>query len=124
MKIFIHTEVKGGICIFKLFRKKEAIQFSGRKHPGLGILSAVFGIITVLGFIAACIASGLKGGEGGQIFGIIGLFLFVISLFGFIMSYKAFKQRDIFYRFPMTGLITNGIMLIVYMIIYILGIIR
>jgi len=107
-----------------LFRKKDAIQFSGRKHPGLGILSAVLGIITVLGFIATCMASGFKGGQGGKIFGIIGFLLFALSLIGFILSYKAFKQRDIFYRFPITGLISNGIMLVVYMIIYIIGIIR
>jgi len=47
-----------------------------------------------------------------------------LALLGFVLSYKALKQRDIFYRFPMAGLITNGLMLIIFMVIYILGIIR
>lgn len=118
-----HAE--GGIIIFKFrfVRKKETIQFSGRRHTGLGILSAAVGIAAVLGFAATCIVSGIYGGEGGFIIGIIGILLFALSLFGFIISYKALKQRDIFYRFPMTGLITNGIMMVVYVILYIIGIV-
>jgi len=82
----------------------------------------VIGIVTALGFITTCILSGIYRGEGGLIFGLIGILLFALSILGFILSYKALKQRDIFYRFPMTGLITNGIMLIVYLVIYIMGI--
>jgi hypothetical protein len=75
----------------------------------------------VLGFIAISIVSGIRKGEGGMLIGIIGIILFVIALFGFILSYRELKQRDIYYRFPMIGIITNGIMLIIFMIIYIAG---
>mgnify|MGYP000951469839 FL=1 len=113
---------KGGIVIFKFVKKKETIQFSGRRHTRLGILSAVIGIVSVIGFIIVSIVSGINGGEGGLIIGIAGILLFALSLLGFIMSYKALKQKDIFYRFPMTGLVVNGIMMIVYVILYVMGI--
>lgn len=113
---------KGGIVIFKFVKKKETIQFSGRRHTRLGILSAVIGIVSVIGFIIVSIISGINGGEGGLIIGIAGILLFALSLLGFIMSYKALKQKDIFYRFPMTGLVVNGIMMIVYVILYVMGI--
>jgi len=124
--MFFIQDLEGGIFIFRfrLFRKRDSIHFSGRRHTGLGILSAIFGIITVLGFITTCIISGVNKGEGGTIIGIIGILLFVLSLIGFVLSYKALKQKDIFYRFPITGMIANGFMLIIFMIIYILGIIR
>jgi len=113
---------KGGIVIFKFVKKKETIQFSGRRHTRLGILSAVIGIVSVIGFIIVSIVSGINGGGGGLIIGIAGILLFALSLLGFIMSYKALKQKDIFYRFPMTGLVVNGIMMIVYVILYVMGI--
>lgn len=116
--------MEGGIFIFRLFKKRESIQFSGRRHTALGILSAVVGIITFAGFIVTCFVSGIYGGESGFLIGLIGFLLFALALLGFVLSYKALKQRDIFYRFPMAGLITNGLMLIIFMVIYILGIIR
>ena len=114
-------ERKGGISIFKLFKKRETIQFSGRRHTKLGILSAVIGLMVVLGFIALGIISGINEGEAGLLIGIAGILLFLLGLFGFFLSYKELKQRDIYYRFPMMGIISNGLMLIILMIIYILG---
>ncbi|TAH73841.1 MAG: hypothetical protein EWM47_02225 [Anaerolineaceae bacterium] len=81
----------------------------------------MIGIIVLLGFIALSIVSGIYDGDAGLLIGIIGIFLFVLALFGFILSYKELKQRDIYYRFPMIGISTNGIMLVILMIIYILG---
>lgn len=112
--------LEGGVII-RIFKRKETIQFSGRQHTRSGILSAVVGIFVVLGFITISIISGIHGGEGGILIGIAGILLFALSLFGFILSYKSLKERDIYYRFPMTGMIANGIMLIVLMILYMLG---
>ncbi|HHT88222.1 MAG TPA: hypothetical protein GX002_04350 [Clostridiales bacterium] len=81
----------------------------------------MIGILVVLGFITVSIVSGINKGEGGLLLGIIGILLFVFAVFGFILSYKEMKKRDIYYRFPMIGIITNGIMLILLVIIYILG---
>jgi len=81
----------------------------------------LIGILVVLGFITVSIVSGINKGEGGLLLGIIGILLFVFAVFGFILSYKEMKKRDIYYRFPMIGIITNGIMLILLVIIYILG---
>lgn len=85
-------------------------------------MSAVIGIIDILGFITISIISGVNGGEGDILVGIAGIFLSVLSIFGFILSYKSLKQKDIYYRFPMTGMVTNGIMMIVFTLLYILGI--
>jgi hypothetical protein len=119
--LYNNARKKGGVFILRLFKKKETIQFSGRRHTRLGILSAMIGILTVIGFVAICIISGVNGGEAGLYIGIIGIFIFVLGLFGFVLSYKGLKQRDIYYRFPMIGIVTNGTMLIILMIIYILG---
>lgn len=102
-------------------RKKDMIHFSGRRHTVMGISSAVIGIAVVIGFLAISIISGALRGNGGMILGAIGILLFSLSIFGFVLSYKAFKQRDIFFRFPVIGVVLNGLMTVLLLIIYILG---
>jgi hypothetical protein len=60
-------------------------------------------------------------GEGGLILGFIGFFLFALSVFGFVLSYKAMKERDIYYRFPIIGAVLNGLMMIAFFVLYIIG---
>lgn len=104
-------------------RNKDMIHFSGRRHTKMGIISAVIGIAVVIGFIAISVVSGVLTGNGGLVLGIIGILLFCLAIFGFVLSYKAFKQKDIFYRFPLIGAIFNGIMTVFLLILYVLGII-
>jgi hypothetical protein len=102
-------------------RNKEMIHFSGRRHSKTGIISAFIGVAVVLGFLSISIISGLAGGNGGYILGVIGILLFCLAFFGFILAYRAFKKKDIFYHFPIVGIIINGIMTVLLLIIYILG---
>ena len=106
----------------RLFKKKERFQFSGRRHTHLGIWSAVIGILVVIGFVSISLVSSSYGGKGDIIIGVVGLLLFVVAIIGFVLSIKALRQRDIYYRFPLIGISLNSIMMIVLTIIYILGI--
>jgi len=103
-------------------RNKEMIHFSGRRHTKMGILSTVIGAFVILGFLVLSILSGVAGGKGGMILGFLGILLFGFAVFGFVLSYKAFKKKDIFYRFPIIGAVLNGIMTILLLVIYIIGI--
>jgi hypothetical protein len=105
----------------KIKRDKDMIRFSGRKHPSIGIWSAVIGILTVLGFVAISSVSGAMNGKGGVILGFLGVLLLALAVFGFYLSCKAFKQRDVFYRFPVIGSVLNGVMIIVFIVVYIYG---
>lgn len=102
-------------------KNREMIHFSGRRHTRLGVTSAVIGIVNVLGFTTVSILSGTSHGNGGIYLGIIGLLLFGFAIFGFYLSYKALKEKDVFYRFPMIGISLNGLMIIIFLILYIIG---
>ncbi len=105
-----------------LFRRnKEMIHFSGRRQTKMGILSTVIGVIDVLGFLIISIISGFAGGKGGFIIGITGIILLVLSVTGFVVSYKSFKKKDIFYGFPIAGAVINGLMIIILFALYLLG---
>ncbi|HHX13087.1 MAG TPA: hypothetical protein GX731_09705 [Clostridiales bacterium] len=78
--------------------------------------------MVVLGFITISIISSTDKGEGSLIIGIIGVLILPIAILGFVISYKAFKEKDIFYSLPIIGNLLNGIMIVVLLILYILGI--
>ncbi len=106
-----------------LFRRnKEMIHFSGRRHSKMGICSAAIGLIVVIGFLVISIISGYQRGEGGFVLGVMGILLFCLAIFGFVLSYRTFKKKDIFYRFPVIGVVLNGLMSILLLILYLLGI--
>jgi hypothetical protein len=102
-------------------RDRDMIRFSGRRHTRTGIISAIIGTVVVLGFLSISFISGLAGGNGGMLLGFLGILLFGLAVLGFILSYKAFKKKDIFYRFPIIGAVLNGVMTILLLLIYILG---
>ncbi|MDD3172265.1 MAG: DUF6142 family protein [Herbinix sp.] len=106
-----------------LFRRnKEMIHFSGRRHTKMGISSVIIGVFVILVFLTISVISGLAKGKGGFLLGVIGLLLFFLSVFGFVLAYKSFKKKDIFYRFPVIGIILNGLMTLLFIVIYLLGI--
>lgn len=102
-------------------RNKEMIHFSGRSHSRLGIWSAIIGFLVLIIFVTISIVSSTSHGNGGFYLGFIGVLLIGLASFGFYLSYKSFKEKDIFYRFPIIGSGINGIMIIVLLILYILG---
>ncbi len=103
-------------------RKNKMIHFSGRRQTKMGIASVVIGVLDVLGFLVICLISGLAEGKGDSILGLIGIFLFILAITGFFMSYKSFKKKDIFYAFPIVGIILNGFMTVFLLIIYLIGV--
>ena len=104
-----------------LKRNKEMIHFSGRRHTKMGIASTVIGIAVMFGFLSIIIASAVARGKGSALLGSLGILLLGISIFGFVLSYKAFKKRDVFYLFPILGAVLNSFMAILLLIIYIFG---
>jgi hypothetical protein len=102
-------------------RDRDMIRFSGRRHTRTGIISTIIGTVVVLGFLSISFVSGLAGGKGGLLLGFLGILLFGLAVLGFVLSYKAFKKKDIFYRFPIIGAVLNGVMTILLLLIYILG---
>ena len=103
-------------------RNKDMIRFSGRNHTVAGICSTIIGAISIIGFVVISIISGYARGKGSAFLGVIGFLLLGLAIFGFVMAYKSFRKKDIFYRFSIIGAALNGFMIIMMFIIYILGI--
>lgn len=106
-----------------MLRRRGNIKFQGRKHSKRGMISLLLGILVIGTFLTISFISGTNKGNGGLILGLIGMFCFAVSIFGFILSIKSFHEKDIFYMAPIIGVGSNGIMMIVLFCLYIVGIV-
>lgn len=106
-----------------VLRRRGNIKFQGRQHSKRGMISLLLGILVIVAFITISFISGTNKGSGGLILGIIGMLCFAVSIFGFILSIKSFREKDIFYVAPVIGVGSNGIMMIVLFSLYIVGIV-
>jgi len=102
--------------------RRSNIKFKGREHSKKGILSMMLGLLSLITFIVISFISGYNKGMGGIWLGVIGLICAACSVFGFILSTKSFKEKDIYLTAPIIGIGLNGVMLIVYFCLYIVGI--
>lgn len=109
-----------GAALFK--RKKEVFKFSDKKHSVRGLISLAMGILSCVCLLVLFSISSLSAGNGGLILGVVGLAMCFFSIIGAIVGVKACKEKEIYYNAPIIGLILNGFLSVIYLILYMLGI--
>lgn len=104
--------------------KKESgeLRLTDKRHPISGIVSSILAVVSFVSFAAACIMSGMNGGNAGFGIGLVGISCFLVSITGFIIAWISLHQENIRSLFPTAGSLVNGILIIIYMVLYILGV--
>ena len=103
--------------MIKKKRKKDGLHLTDKKHPKQGIASTILGLLSLV----LCILSGQAGGNAGIWIGIWGVVLAVINIWGFVLGMISLKLENIRQLFPSLGVIINGLMVLMYLVIYIIG---
>ncbi len=103
------------------FGKKNRIVFTDKKHPFKGILSVVFGVASLIILFVLCLISARAKGNSGIGIGVVGIFVLILSVVGFVMAIRTYKEEDIYKVTPAIGSVLNGILTLVLMILFFLG---
>lgn len=90
---------------------KFEYKFSNRKHSTKGIMSTVFGSISLISLIVVVVLSYLKKGDVPIGYGFTGLFAAVFSTIGLTLGIMAVKEWDKFKVFGWIGIGINGVTL-------------
>lgn len=101
--------------------KRRKIQFTDKKHPFIGIVSMLIAFASLILMLGLFIGSGMAKGNGGIIYGYLGICNLFLSVAGFILSLRCYKKEDVYMTTPTIGSILNGIIIIIYLILYFLG---
>ncbi|MCR5797497.1 MAG: DUF6142 family protein [Eubacterium sp.] len=104
-----------------LFRKKRRIQFTDKKHPRQGIISSIMGAVAIIVLLMLFIFSGRAKGHAGILFGYMGILDFILAVAGFVMAIRCIKQEEIYYTTVRIGVVSNGIVGLCLLVLYIVG---
>ena len=100
---------------------RKSLQLTDKRHPGIAIGATLVGICSMVLFIATCFLSSESHGNGGITVGVAGLFCFALAGVGFCMSWMSLRMENIRPLFPTIASIINGLLLVFYMLLYIVG---
>lgn len=103
------------------YGKRKRIQFTDRSHPTMGVVSVVLGLGALVALIALFIVSSRAKGNSGLTIGVMGMMAMTMSIAGFVMSVKCYRQEDIYRVLPTIGSVLNGILIIIFLLLFFIG---
>lgn len=105
----------------KKLKRKEKVKFSGRNHSVKGLISLVMGLFIGLFLLAMIFYASISEGNSGVIIGFLGISLGLLSLVGFFVGATSLKEKEIHYGVPIGGTILNGVLVVVFLLLFLLG---
>lgn len=96
--------------------------FAKKKEAQKGKLSTGLAIASLILFAAAILLDFFLKGNFGYIVGSISLFAMLLSIYGFAMGLLSFSEENRTHRTSMVGSIANGIIMIGWLGIFLMGI--
>ena len=80
----------------------------------------ILGVLSIIILFTLCIVSGHAKGRAGMEIGAFGLATMVLSIIGFVLAVRCNKE-DIYHVTPAVGSVLNGIMILLFMVLFIKG---
>ncbi len=105
-------------------KRKERAKFSGRTHSKRGLISLIFGIISILVFLMLVNYTFILKGQASEYVGSIGIFLFMFSIIGLVLGIKGLREEDVYKMSSTIGTTFNSIALLMLIAVFIKGILQ
>lgn len=100
----------------------EAVKFRGRHVSVRALIFLITGGMTILLLAVLPFVSAFSTGEI-KWFGIAGIAAAILNIIGLIESVKALSERDTYEKVAIAGMVVNGVSLVAYIVIYVLGLV-
>jgi uncharacterized membrane protein len=101
--------------------RKKKYKFTDKTHSRQGILSCVLGVLALLLLSGVSAAAYLRSGQAGKGIALLGFLSLLIACVGLYYGVRSLKEEDSYPLFPWLGSGLNGILLIAFVLIYVLG---
>lgn len=103
-------------------KRKFKYSFVKKEDTEDGFASVVYAGISFVLFIVAALISFIFEGNAGSWVGVLGFMAVLFSVIGFLTGLKSFKERDKNYRFSAIGSLANGVILVGWLALFLIGI--
>lgn len=101
--------------------KKKPGKMSSYIIPNEIIISYSFAVFSIISAFALCIYSAVNKGNAGFIAGVIPLIALMLNITGLILAYRNLKNESVKLKHVYIGLISNGLLVIFYLVLYVIG---
>lgn len=102
--------------------KKTMYSFAVKTHSTEGKISAIMGAVSLVLLLAAVYSSYYMRGSAGVYAGAMGISGMIFSFAGFCMGIHSFMEKDIKYKYPKIGSIMSGIVFVVWLGLFVMGV--
>ncbi len=103
--------------------KRRNYKFTNRNFSLIGIMSAIWGMISLLALIMTVVMSFLQGGTANLRYGLTCIVALLFSGAGLWLGIKARREPEKFYLYADMGIVLNAICLLFLVAIVVLGIV-
>lgn len=101
--------------------RKRKYKFTDKNQSRLGIISSAVGVLVVVLTSAMVAVAYMQSGQAGKFVAIPGFLALLLSIAGLYYGIRGTKEEDTYHLFSWLGCLMNGLVLAVYVLIYILG---
>ena len=102
--------------------KRRHVQFTDKKQSKMGMLSLAGSGISFFWLIYAIVKAGKQCDQLGNVVGGIGVLVLLLQLAALITAVRANREEDVFPGIPRTALVVAILLLLLWLMIYGLGI--
>jgi hypothetical protein len=103
-------------------RKRFRYAFTKKSETEDGFASVIFAGCSLLVFVVAAVISFAWEGKADSWIGGLGLMGILFSACGFKTGIKSFQERDKNYRFSVLGAMANGIFVVGWLALFLIGV--
>lgn len=97
------TFVKEGCCM----AQRRGYKFTNKRHSQTGIMSLVFGILSLVSLVLVVYLSYQSAGDVPNGYGVTGFLITVFAIIGVTLAALDLRQRECYKFFPGLGLLLN-----------------
>lgn len=100
---------------------RRTYKFTNKKHTRRGMISSGMGFLALLLLGGLFYLSYRQSGNAGAYTGFLGFLAMLATMEGLILGLQGLREEDRFYFFSYFGCMLNGLLLVAWMLLYVLG---
>lgn len=105
-----------------MLNSKTNFRFTDKRHPKDAKLATAIAVVAWLVFIFMVVVSIRSKGNVGHYIGMLGVADAFVTVIGTIMGMTSFRGEDTMPLFPAIATIANGLLLAVYILLFVIGV--
>lgn len=101
--------------------RRRGYKFTNKRHTKHGMISSGIGFFVLLFLSGLFYLSYRQSGAAGAYVGFLGFLSMAAAAVGLYLAIKSFQEDERFYLFSYVGCVLNGLLLVAWIILYVLG---